>query len=486
MATLAIEEHYELLEIDPEYKELKILEAQKCFWDFCLYLDYEFFTERKSVLKEIAQNMQKLIRPTNPKEEIDILNISLPPRSGKSYACTLFCTWVLGHYPGETIMRNTVTNRLYKKFAKDAIKIMKGESHRGRYRDIFPGIEFDTENIEDGWTLNSAKAGISYFGNGIGGAIVGFGATILSIVDDSVKGEEEALNEEALDKKWRWYGSEVDSREEKGCKKLFIGTRWSNKDIVGRLKKEGFFSRKNAKEIKVPALVNGQSYCEAIHTTKKLLDKKVLISDIIWEAVWQQSPIEAKGTLFKEEDLKRFKVNELKQKPEGIVMVGDIADEGDDSLCCPVGFIFGNKIFIYDVIFTTDEIEVTQPLVAGFIDKYKPDIAQFESNNGGKGFALKVKELIKNKKTTVGWKRTVTNKHTRIIMKSGYIKEYFYFRSQGDIEPGSDYDRYLAELKRYNKRGKTKHDDAPDATTMLAEITEKYTRRTNKGFFAAS
>ena len=466
--SLTADEFYELIDIDPEYEELKLLEAYDSFWNFCLYMDYEFFTERQVILEKVAREMQNLIFPQKPEDEIDILNVSLPPRSGKSYMCTLFCTWLLGHFPQESIMRNTVTNKLYKKFSKDSIRIMKGDSHKGRYRDIFPKISFESENIEDGWTLNSAASGISYFGAGIGGSIIGFGATLLSIVDDSVKGEEEALNENALDKKWRWYGSEVDSREEKGCKKLFIGTRWSKRDIVGRLKKEGFFNRQKASVIVISALQDGKSYCEAIHSTEKLLDKKKLLSEIIWAAEWQQKPVEAKGLLFN--NLNRYKKENLNKKPDGILMSGDIADEGDDSLCCPMGFIYGEKIYIVDVVFTRDPIEITQPVVASFIDRYRPDRARFESNSGGKSFAMKVKELISNKKTNIDWEPTTSNKHTRIIMKSGYIKENFYFLSDDEIEPGSEYDKFLKELKTYNKTGKVKHDDAPDGATMLAEM----------------
>ena len=148
----------------------------------------------------------------------------------------------------------------------------------------------------------------------------------------------------------------------------------------------------------------------------------------------------------------------------------DIADEGTDSLCCPIGYIFGDKVFITDVLFTKDPIEVTQPLTAAFIDKYRPDRAKFESNNGGKGFAMTVKDLKKSK-TTINWEPTVSNKHTRILMKSGYVKEYFYFRD--DYEAGSDYDKFMRELKKYNKSGKVKHDDAPDGITMLAEMLDQ-------------
>lgn len=463
------EDFYTAVELNEEFRDYIYLKAEQDFWTYCLYMDFEFFQERRSVLRTPANEMQKLIKPKNPEDEIDVLNISLPPRAGKSYTCTLFCTWALGHYPEHSIMRNTVTNKLYKKFSKDAIRIMKGNSHKGRYRDIFPGMLFDTENIEDGWTLSSANAGISYFGAGIGGSIIGFGATLLSVVDDSVKGQEEALNENALDKKWQWYGSEVDSREEQGCKKLFIGTRWSKQDIVGRLKSEGFFEGDSAKEIVIPALIDGESFCPKIHTTEKLKEKKKLLDELIWEAEWQQNPVEAKGLVFPKDQLKWFELDNLNQKPEGILLAGDIADEGDDSLCCPIGYQYGDKIYIVDVVFTRDPIETTQPLVAGAIEKHHPDKARFESNNGGKGFAMKVKELV-NTKTTIKWKPTVRNKHTRILMKSGYIKENFYFRT--DYELGSDYDKYLQELNKYNRTGKVNHDDAPDGTTMLAEMVD--------------
>ena len=480
---LTVDEFYELIDIDEEYRELRLLEAYDDFWKFCLYMDYEFFTKRADILKDIARDMQRLIRPLPPQTELYILNISLPPRTGKSYTCTLFCSWIFGHLPSESIMRNTVTNRLYKKFSKDAIRIMKGDSHKGRYRDIFPNISFDTENIEDGWTLSQSQQGISYFGAGIGGSIIGFGATLLSIVDDSVKGEEEALNENSLDKKWRWYGSEVDSREEKGCKKLFIGTRWSKKDIVGRLKNNGFFDGNLAKEINIPSLIDGKSYCDAIHSTKKLLEKKKLLDELIWLAEWQQNPVEAKGLVFPKEDLNWFNLKELNGKPDGILLAGDIADEGDDSLCCPLGYVYGKNVYIIDVVFTRDPIEITQPLVAGFIDKYRPNKGKFESNNGGKGYAMKVKELI-DSNTTIKWDPTTSNKHTRILMKSGYIKENFYFRE--DIEPGSEYDKYLIELVTYNRVGKVKHDDAPDGTTMLAEMLDvkdlKPTKNKRVGF----
>lgn len=458
------EAHYELCRRD--------------FWEFCLYMDNNFFTERAEILRPLAHEMQRLVKPLPPQTELDILNISLPPRTGKSYLATLFSAWCIGHYPKESIMRNSVTGQLYMKFSGDLIDIMTGQSHRDRYSNIFQ-VEFSTQSVT-GWKLANAKQGVTYFGGGVGGTIIGMGASLLSILDDSVKNEEEALSENALDKKWGWYTSTMDSRQEKGVKRLFIGTRWSKHDIVGRLMDNGIFDKKTAKSVEVPALIDGKSFCENIHSTQSLKEKKKLLSDILWEAEWQQKPIEAKGLVFPK--LNRFSKDEYFREngtplfePDGILVVGDIADEGSDSLCVPVGYLLNGKVFIPDVLFTKDPIEVTQPLTASFILKHKPQRVQFESNNGGKGYALEVKRLVREKtsRIPIKWKHTSSNKHTRILMGSGKIKEDFYFLEEDDYEMGSDYYRFVEEIKRYNKLGKVKHDDGPDGVTMLSEYLDK-------------
>lgn len=451
-------------------RELRIRKARYDFWEFCLYMDYDFFKIREKVLKDIAIQMQRLIAPIPPFSELNILNVSLPPRTGKSYVCTLFCAWCLGIRPTESIMRNTVTAKLYKKFSGDLKDIIGGLSHDARFLDVF-NIEMASSNLE-GWKLSTSKQGVSYFGAGIEGSIIGFGASLLSILDDSVKDEFDALNMYALEKKWGWYGSAADSREEKGCKKLFIGTRWSKYDIVGRLKDLGLFDRGDAKEIVVPALINGISFCEDIHTTEKLLRTKKISSDIIWSAEWMQEPIEAKGLLFPKEELKYFALSDLDniRGLTTIIAAGDTADEGSDNLCVPIGYIYDDIVYITDVLFTKDKVEITEPLTAALLDKHEVRKARIESNNGGKQFARNVKRMV-SKGTTIKWIPTTKNKETRILMSSGYIKEFFRFRN--DYEEGSDYDKFMKSLTTYSKEGNNKHDDAPDGLTILREMLQK-------------
>ena len=478
--------YYKLCSLSSKRKRLETLKAYGDFWHFCIYMDYGFFKSRESILKPIACDMQRLIRPLPGMTELDMLNVSLPPRTGKSYLCTLFNAWAIGHFPHESIMRNTVTGTLHEKFTGDLIDILNGETHKKRYFDVFEKQTLIRKSVKKGIKIKASRQGVTYFGSGFEGKIIGFGATLLSIVDDSVADEWEAMNENCLEKKWKWYTSAMDSREEENkdrpdmlpCKKLFIGTRWSKLDIVGRLESLGMFKGNRCKNIAVPALINGKSYCENIHSTESLLKKKRMLSDLIWCAEWMQQPIEAKGLVFPPSQLNRFSMKDLRikytedilKRPDGCLTTIDIADEGTDSLAQVIAYKYDNYYYIIDVLFTTEATEVTQPLVAAKINRYAPDKICFESNFGGKDYAKNVQKLI-NVKRKCRWHRTTQNKHTRILMKSGFIKEYFYFRD--DFEPGSEYDKFFTELTGYNKTGKVAHDDAADVTTMMAELVDR-------------
>jgi len=193
-------------------------------------------------------------------------------------------------------------------------------------------------------------------------------------------------------------------------------------------------------------------------------------NEYVFGTQYQQDPSPKEGLVFFRDELNYFNIDDLRTKEaDGVVIVGDIADEGDDSLSVPVGYLFGEKIYITDVVFTPEPVEITQPIVAAFIDKHAPDKCRFESNNGGKAYALKINEMISHR-MPVTWKPTTKNKHTRILMKSGIVKENFYFRD--DNKTSQEYIKFMRELTSYTKNGKVKHDDAPDAITMMAELTE--------------
>lgn len=112
-------------------------------------------------------------------------------------------------------MRNTCTATLFRKFSYDARNIVRSK----KYKQAFPDIQLadDKQNI-DGWNLITSKQ-VAYFGSGVGGTIIGFGANI-AITDDLYRNLDDAIigtyNESVI----RWKESAHDSRKEKIVQKF--------------------------------------------------------------------------------------------------------------------------------------------------------------------------------------------------------------------------------------------------------------------------
>ncbi len=444
---------------------LELDRAEKCrsnFYAFCRYMDPEFFSDNKPHLKEIAEAFQEVADG-----KINKLAISLPPRAGKSYITSMFCAWWIGNNPKEAVMRNSYGAELAETFSY----FVRGLMTNDKYLKVFPKIKLkkDKQSIDD-WALETAKQ-TTYFCGGVGGPLTGKGAKLL-ILDDPIKGIEEAMSETIIEKTWNWYGGVHMARREKNYINIHIATRWSRKDPIGRLTDpESQFYDPEFKVIKIPALnEKGESYCEALMSTQEYIEQKQLLDDFIWEAEFMQNPIESKGLLFPIEELNRFSMGGLKdKKPDGIIGYTDTADRGDDFLCSLIGKRYGDYTYVTDVVFTQDGVEITEPLVAQQIIDSKCEWMVVEANNGGHQYARNVRKLTDPKwKCSISDQNQNSNKETRILMNAGYIKEFFYFRD--DYEPGSDYDKFIRALTSYVKLGKNKHDDAPDAVTGLAEI----------------
>lgn len=442
---------------------LELEQAEECrnnFYKFCVYMDPVFFSDDKPHLKDIAEAFQSVSDGV-----ISKLAISLPPRAGKSYITSLFCAWWIGKNPRDGVMRNSYGAELAQTFSY----FIRGLMTNDKYLKVFPvKLKKDKQSIDD-WALETAKQ-TTYFCGGVGGPLTGKGAKLI-ILDDPIKGIEEALSETMIEKTWNWYGGVHMARREKGYINIHIATRWSKKDPIGRLTDpDSEFYDPEFKVIKVPALdENGKSYCEAIMTTEEYMEQKRVLEDFIWEAEFMQNPVESKGLLFPIEELNRFSLSELNNKPDGVIGFTDTADKGTDYLCSPIGKRYGDHTYITDVVFSQDSVEITEPLVAQLIIDTKCEWMVIESNNGGRQYARNVRKLTDPKwKCSISDQNQTANKETRILMNAGYIKEYFYFRD--DYEPGSDYDKFMRALTSYVKLGNNKHDDAPDAVTGLAEI----------------
>lgn len=450
---------------------LRKREARNEFWSYCLYMDPSFFAKRP-FLKKVAEAFMRVYLSFS-NNQIYRLAVSMPPRAGKSYISSLFISWMFGHFPEESVMRNCCADPLYNKLSYDTRDIVRSR----KYSEVFPEINLkgDKQNVH-GWSIEGARQ-VSYFGAGVGGTVIGFGASMLAMTDDLYKSLDDALSDNNNEKTWSWKQGTHDSRIEGNCCSIDIGTRWSASDVLGRLEESRDGEYYN-EVIRIAALdENDKSFCEDVHTTQYYHELRNETEESIWMAEYMQEPIEAKGLLFPKSELKRFKKADIRGRyPDGRIGATDVADEGNDNFSSPFADVFGDQLFITDVLFTKDAVEITGPRLAQMIIEIKPDQLRIESNNGGKIFANDVRRLVQEydeyNSCIIQSRPTTKNKQTRILMKSGWIKSHCHFLDESEYEKGSDYWWFMKGLTAYKKEGGNAHDDAPDSMTILAEFFE--------------
>jgi predicted phage terminase large subunit-like protein len=425
--------------------------ARRSFFHFCRYYDRDFVRTRPFV-KDICNAFQEV-----EDKKIKSLSVSMPPRAGKSYITSLFCAWTLGRNPDKSVMRNACTATLYLKFSYDVRAILKDE----RFKRVFPDVSISDDKANlNGWNTNKSKQ-VGYFGAGVGGTIIGFGASNVAITDDLYRGIEDALSDTVNDRIIQWKESTHDSRFESGCARIDIGTRWSLKDIIGRGIEETIYD----KSIIVAALDdNDQSFCEAVMTTDEYHQTRKRTAKEIWLAEYQQQPIDIEGRLFS--SYQRIEENEfddfIKTNPiEGTIAYIDVSDTGMDYTAMAVAAIVKNQVYIVDYVFTRDNTDITIPMCAAILNKWNVSYVRVESNNMGAMFARQLQTLTKSKVLQVA---NTVNKMTRIIMQSAFITSRVQFVSKDDQQCQT----FIQNMLTFSKEGKNKHDDAPDCLAGLS------------------
>lgn len=422
--------------------------AKDHFWLYCNYIDYEFFQKRR-FLKEPALEINKLFTGENKR-----VAIALPPRSGKSYLATLASSYSLGIRPEESVMRNSCTSTLYTKFSYDVRDIVISD----KFKEIFPYSKIRKDKTAvTGWNLEKSKQ-VGYFGNGVGGTIIGFGASGLAITDDLYKSHEEALSETINDKTHRWHESAHMSRIEKGCPELDIGTRWRKEDVIGKRMDRGDYD----KIISIPAMINGETFCDDVHTTEEYEYLKKITDRFIWISEYMQEPIDREGLVFPSDELKFFTD---KNQNKGIrVAFIDTADQGEDYLSMPVVDWFMDKGYLIDVVFNQENLTINENIINAKLAELEVDYCVIETNKEGTYFINQMRK--NNPNVSFFGQFNSTNKITRILQQSGWIKENILFDKEYEQIP--DYAKFMKQLTTFLRTGGSKHDDAPDSLSGLA------------------
>lgn len=428
--------------------------ARRNFWAFVLYWDRDFF-ERRPFLYQIAEQFQRIADG-----EIKSLAVSMPPRAGKSYITSLFCVWLIGCNPSGSVMRNSTTATLFNKFSYD----VRGFIRDPRFTKVFPSVHLaDDKQSVGGWNVTQAKQ-VTYFGNGVGGTIIGFGATLAAITDDLYKGHEDAMSETINDKIHRWYESAHLSRVEKDCPLIDIGTRWSESDVIGSNIEDGYYES----IITVPALVDGKSFCEDVKTTAEYEALKARTDPFIWNSEYQQEPIQLEGVVFPKDRIQYYdKLPRLAENEVPVyVYFGDTADEGEDYYSGPYAMIHKELVYIIDATFNRFNLTDNEPILLALLTEYEFSRVWIEANSFG---AYYVRNIRKETSAPVRGLKQTKNKLLRIMAESGFILQNFRFPSKS---PSNEYDRFILQVYKLLKTG-SKHDDAPDSLAGMSFMARR-------------
>ena len=362
-------------------------------------------------------------------------------------------------------MTGSYNETLSSTFAKQVRDMIATEQTQGVtvYRDVFPDTKIKYgEASMNKWALEGSQVA-NYLATSPTGTATGFGADLI-VIDDLIKNSEEAYNSNVLEKHIDWFTNTMLSRTEKGFKLIIIMTRWASNDLAGFI----LSNYDDVVHINYKAINDDGTPLD--EETLSLEDfefkTKNMAKEIVY-ANYQQEPIDIKGRLYNE--FKTY-VELPKEKIVKISAYCDTADTGDDFLCNIIYADCKDSAYILDVIYTKEAMEITEPLVAEAYKKFNVNIADIESNNGGRAFARNIERITRDKgnyKTVVKWFHQSGNKIARILSNSAWVNANIYM----PIDWKNKWSEFAKDIISYQKEGKNKHDDAPDALTGVAEKT---------------
>ncbi len=265
-------------------------QAQNHFMPFAHHV-YDNFIEGNHH-RIIAEKLERVARG-----ELKRLIVNMPPRHSKSeLASYLMPAWFLGRNPKLKIIQATMNTELATRFGRKVRDLIDDPM----YREIFPEITLKADSQAAGrWETNK---GGEYFAAGVGAAMTGRGADLL-IIDDP-HSEQDALSSTAYDNTYEWYTSGPRQRLQPGGTIIIVQTRWSKKDLTGRLLNE------QAKDqladqwevVEFPAILpSDKPLWPEFWKKEELLGVKASLSPVKWNAQWQQNPTSDDVALVKRE-----------------------------------------------------------------------------------------------------------------------------------------------------------------------------------------
>lgn len=462
-------------------------------------IDRQFFIPRKRILEKhgLIQAMQDMAD-----DKLDFLFVSMAPRTSKSTTGLFFLSFMAGLYPERSILGNGHSTALTQSFYNEMLNLMTSDEYR--FNEIFPNIKIVNKSAEYSWIeLNSDKRFHSINFRSLSAGTTGIvEASNILYCDDLIKGIEEAENPSTLDKIFSVYTSTIQDRTimrkckdgvYRRCPEIHIATRWSINDPIGRLIRT--YDGENNPRVRIINIPcydeNGESnflYDYGKGFSKEYYQQLQKTEDpITFSAKYLGEPMERTGHPFTKDNLSFY--NELpEEEPDRIICCADPSFGGKDYFSAPIGYQYGNEIYIEDVYYRNNvDIDISRRELIDKLMRHKVTRIGIEKNNGG----LEYSELLANDARNKGFRINITthnapptkSKRDRILSCQSEIKGIavnettyrIYFKSDKSRENNTQYNLFMRHIYEWSEAEgsvqKTQKDDCIDSiASMLINI----------------
>ena len=404
--------------------------------------------------------------------EIDRLMIFLPPRHGKSLiASQLFPAWYLGRHPDRSIIASSYGSELATDFGRRVRNLISD----GLFQSIFPGAKLAGDSTA-AHRFALSKGG-NYYAVGAGGPITGRGADLL-LIDDPIKGREDANSESYRRQLHEWYESVAYTRLQPSGAVVIISTRWHQDDLAGWLLRE--HPEENWAVLNLPAIAEeeegwrseGAALWEKKFPLKRLAQIREAVGGATWAALYQQRPAAAEGAIFKREWWKTFAPATLPARFEQVVISLDTAFKAGSSNDFSVGLVLGvGEVGYYVLDIWRDRVEfpALKRQVEMLALKWNPDRVLVEDKASGQSL---IQELQSNSRLPIDPIKVDSDKVTRATAITPLVEAGKVFL----LEDADWLDDFLEEVSSFPA---APHDDMVDAVSQALN----YVRESSSGIF---
>lgn len=322
------------------------------------------------------------------------LMVFMPPRHGKSMlASEYFPAWWLGSHPEKQIIAATYAQQLADDFGRKVRNLCQTASHAWAFPDFSLSQDSQAAN-----RFHTSLGG-AYFAVGAGGPITGRGADLL-LIDDPIKGREDAESEVQRRHLKDWYQSVARTRLMPGGAIVVIQTRWHEDDLSGWLLRE--HKHEGWTVLNLPAFAEpndplgrpeGAALWPEAYPESELKTLKIAVGSRDWASLYQQRPSAAEGGIFKRAHWQTHKPTEMHPKAlieslriSRVVQAWDTAFKAREQNDYSVGVTIGvaqARYYVLDVVRERLEFPDLKRAVVSAAAKWNPHAVLVEDKATG-------------------------------------------------------------------------------------------------------